>query len=603
MAARKRKDADNSSSSNFTKRAKLSSFNYREWSASDVCKFLVSKGFKDVAQVFRRHDIVGSVLSDITEERLQTLGVEKMGRRLQLVHLFQELCSSGSCHLKVFNDPIHGHIELHPLCIRIIDTPQFQRLRDIKQLGACYLVFPGAAHNRFEHSIGVCYLAGQLAKRLQERQPELQISEVDILCVQIAGLCHDLGHGPFSHMFDQLFIPLVRPDAQWKHENASVEMFDYLIEDNELLEIFSDHGLTQTDITFIKEQIAGPLQGMNNKEEWPYKGRDKEKSFLYEIVANKRNGIDVDKWDYFARDCHNLGIRNNFDYRRFQQFARVIKVDDQFQICCREKEVGNLYDMFHTRNTLHRRAYQHKVNKIIESMIVEALVKADDHIKFPGKNGKYFKMSECIDDMQAYCQLTDYVLHRILQTTEPELEESRSLLMKVKCRKLYKCIGQTQPPTDVCLAQDDVSGFKEEIAAISHEIDTGGEHISPDRLVAHVVNLNYGMGHENPIDHVRFYSKDNPDQAMKVRKNEVSQMLPEKFAEQHLRVYSKDKDPRKLEVAILCFQEWCEKKGFTKPKAGNAIPELTPLKLTAEQREESVFPVERSDKSRGRLSF
>ena len=56
--------------------------------------------------------------------------------------------------VQVFNDPIHGHIELHPLMVKIIDTPQFQRLRYIKQLGGCYWVFPGAAHNRFEHSIG-----------------------------------------------------------------------------------------------------------------------------------------------------------------------------------------------------------------------------------------------------------------------------------------------------------------------------------------------------------------------------------------------------------------------------------------------------------------
>jgi len=58
---------------------------------------------------------------------------------------------------KVFNDPIHGHIEMHPLCIRIIDTPQFQRLRYLKQLGASYYVFPGASHNRFEHCLGYMY--------------------------------------------------------------------------------------------------------------------------------------------------------------------------------------------------------------------------------------------------------------------------------------------------------------------------------------------------------------------------------------------------------------------------------------------------------------
>nr|XP_029132118.1 deoxynucleoside triphosphate triphosphohydrolase SAMHD1-like isoform X2 [Labrus bergylta] len=75
---------------------------------------------------------------------------------------------------KVFNDPIHGSIELHPLLIKIIDTPQFQRLRFIKQLGGVYFVYPGASHNRFEHSIGVGYLAGKLAEALRSRQPELK---------------------------------------------------------------------------------------------------------------------------------------------------------------------------------------------------------------------------------------------------------------------------------------------------------------------------------------------------------------------------------------------------------------------------------------------
>ncbi|XP_065817370.1 deoxynucleoside triphosphate triphosphohydrolase SAMHD1-like [Labrus bergylta] len=94
---------------------------------------------------------------------------------------------------KVFNDPIHGSIELHPLLIKIIDTPQFQRLRFIKQLGGVYFVYPGASHNRFEHSIGVGYLAGKLAEALRSRRPELNITDRDVLCVQIAGLCHDLG--------------------------------------------------------------------------------------------------------------------------------------------------------------------------------------------------------------------------------------------------------------------------------------------------------------------------------------------------------------------------------------------------------------------------
>eukprot|EP00057_Strongylocentrotus_purpuratus_P021821 XP_011676295.1 PREDICTED: deoxynucleoside triphosphate triphosphohydrolase SAMHD1-like [Strongylocentrotus purpuratus] len=141
-----------------------------------------------------------------------------MGKRLSVVKIINTLTriSPQSLKTKVFNDSVHGHIDFDPLLIEIIDTPQFQRLRFIKQLGCCYFVFPGAAHNRFEHSLGVCYLAGMLVRSLQRKQPELEITNEDILCVQIAGLCHDLGHGPFSHLFDKLFIPAVKPDFEHK---------------------------------------------------------------------------------------------------------------------------------------------------------------------------------------------------------------------------------------------------------------------------------------------------------------------------------------------------------------------------------------------------
>lgn len=69
--------------------------------------------------------------------------------------------------VKILNDPIHGHMELPSYCVEMIDTPQFQRLRDLKQLGTTYFIFPGASHNRFEHSIGVSHLANTLMNRFK----------------------------------------------------------------------------------------------------------------------------------------------------------------------------------------------------------------------------------------------------------------------------------------------------------------------------------------------------------------------------------------------------------------------------------------------------
>ena len=103
-------------------------------------------------------------------------------------------------------DPVHGHIELPKYLMRIINTRQFQRLRNLMQLGVSSYVFPTGTHKRFEHSIGTSYLALKVAKKLKKKQPELGITERDVQCVAIAGLCHDLGHGPYSHLFDGPFL-------------------------------------------------------------------------------------------------------------------------------------------------------------------------------------------------------------------------------------------------------------------------------------------------------------------------------------------------------------------------------------------------------------
>ncbi|XP_042264857.1 deoxynucleoside triphosphate triphosphohydrolase SAMHD1-like [Thunnus maccoyii] len=342
---------------------------YRQLGVEETCQFLREEGLAEWEDKFREHKITGTRLGNITADDLEEMGIERRGDRLRIWHIIKIKLWKISDQSKVFNDSIHGHIKLHPLLVKIIDTPQFQRLRNIKQLGGGYFVFPGASHNRFEHSIGVAYLAGRLLQNLKTEQEELDIDDRDILCVQIAGLCHDLGHGPFSHLFDGMFIPKVRPDP-WKHETASLQMFDYLVYDNGLEPVMKHYGLKlPEDQTFIREMIAGHQEtNAAQGQKWLYKGRPEDKSFLYEIVANKRNGIDVDKFDYFARDCHHLGIQNNFDHQRFIIFARVCDVDGQKHICVRDKEVGNLYDMFYTRISLHRRAYQHRVNKIIEAM-------------------------------------------------------------------------------------------------------------------------------------------------------------------------------------------------------------------------------------------
>ncbi|KAL7864489.1 hypothetical protein AOLI_G00159090 [Acnodon oligacanthus] len=474
---------------------------------------------------------------------------------------------------KVFNDPIHGHIELHPLLVHIIDTPQFQRLRHIKQLGGAYLVFPGASHNRFEHSVGVGHLAGCLIRTLNERQPELGINNQDILCVEIAGLCHDLGHGPFSHLFDGEFIPEVRPEVKWKHENASVEMFDHLVKVNNLKPEMEKYGLTTNDLTFIKEQIKGPQDDTASGSKGQYKGRSEEKHFLYEIVSNKKNGIDVDKWDYFARDCYYLGMQSIFDHQRFLKFAQVCEVDGRKHICSRDKEVRNLYDMFYMRHCLHCKAYQHRVVNIIENMITEALVKADPYIEIEGSEGKMFKMSDAIEDMEAYTKLTDHVFEQILYSSNPNLTEAKTILQKIIYRRLYKCVGQTKSETHLEASLKKLKEYSRELAEAKQS--ASDVDLKSEDFVVSVVQLNYGCKDKNPIDEVHFYSKKNPTIPMKINKNQVSKMLPERFDDQLIRVYCKKTDKKSLEAAKEHFLLWCSERKFFKPLEGDVMaPEL-----------------------------
>uniref|UniRef100_A0A8C2UAS4 Deoxynucleoside triphosphate triphosphohydrolase SAMHD1 n=1 Tax=Coturnix japonica TaxID=93934 RepID=A0A8C2UAS4_COTJA len=500
----------------------------------------------------------------------------------------------------VFNDPVHGHIEIHPLLVRIIDTPQFQRLRYIKQLGGTYFVFPGASHNRFEHSLGVGYLAGCLVRELKERQPELDITQRDILCVEIAGLCHDLGHGPFSHMFDGRFIPLAREGLKWKHETASVEMFAHLIASNKLEEVMESYGLIlEEDMVFIKEQIGGPID-----ETWPYRGRPKEKSFLYEIVANKKNGIDVDKWDYFARDCHHLGIQNNFDYRRFIKFTRVCEAGNQKHICTRDKEVGNLYDMFHTRNCLHRRAYQHKVGNIIEIMITEAFQKADRFFQIEGSKGKLYRISTAMEDMEAYTKLTDNIYLEILHSSRPELREAREILHKIERRELYKFLGETQPEEQCEIPKDEYDGLAGDIANSKPEKDPPNVELKAEDFIVDVVNMDYGMKDQNPIDNVLFYCKADPSKAIKISKEQVSRLLPGTFSEQVIRVYCKSQDPVIVSAAKQYFVQWCIKRNFTKPQDGDVVaPHLTPLKQSWNNRSRDECKTASEPSCKQKLSF
>ena len=116
---------------------------------------------------------------------------------------------------KIINDPVYGFIDIpYPLVYEIIEHPYFQRLRRIKQLGLTHLVYPGAQHTRFQHSLGALHLMTSAIEVL--RQKGIDISHEEAKAVSVAILLHDIGHGPFSHALEQSLIEGIR------HEDISI---------------------------------------------------------------------------------------------------------------------------------------------------------------------------------------------------------------------------------------------------------------------------------------------------------------------------------------------------------------------------------------------
>ncbi|XP_071176964.1 deoxynucleoside triphosphate triphosphohydrolase SAMHD1-like [Mytilus edulis] len=486
---------------------------------------------------------------------------------------------------KIFNDSIHGTITLHPLLIKIIDTPQFQRLRNIKQLGGCYFVYPSASHNRFEHSIGTCFLASKLAHQLRARLEEdkmdlkkdkklsndmkekylkkfeeATMTDNDILCIEIAGLCHDIGHGPFSHLFDRLFNKAIhkkhKTTKEWEHEDVSGDMLDYLFENNpDVRHEFEKTIIEKTIIektiieeTIIEKTIICDFEWYKNFIKDLIKGKPSSpkkknaRSYMYEIVANKRNEIDVDKMDYFARDCHGLGMKSNFDHLRFISQCRVMFLErsdnpDESTIAVRDKEEYNLYELFQTRIGLFRSAYYHRVNKAIELMLTDALVLANDHLPIPtdkSLSGKTVKMSEAYQDMSAYEKLTDSIVDVILMSTNEKLTEAKTLIKRIYKRQLYKCVGSTAPKQE--LTNDNINKIEEKLKENGfHEEDFRVQKLS----------FNCGKGLDNPIEYVYFYEKDGDNyyECYKGKDSkETSMLLPSTFQEDFAFIYSTSMD-------------------------------------------------------------
>ncbi|BFG26859.1 deoxynucleoside triphosphate triphosphohydrolase SAMHD1 homolog [Prunus yedoensis var. nudiflora] len=433
--------------------------------------------------------------------------------------------SLGSSHdvriSKHVHDNVHGNIYLDPLSLKFIDTEEFQRLRDLKQLGVTHLVYPGGVHSRFEHSLGVYWLAGEAVQKLKNYQgSDLDIDRFDLQTVKIAGLLHDVGHGPFSHLFEREFLPQVRSGFHWSHEDMSVKMVDHIVNQHHI-------DIDPEMIKRVKEMILG-------SSEFAMPRSSREKRFLYEIVANGRNGIDVDKFDYIVRDCRACGLGCNFEFQRLMETMRVM--DDE--ICYRAKDYLTVHKLFATRADLYRTVYTHPKVKAIELMVVDALVKAND----------YLDIASHIEDPSQYWKLDDTIIRTIETAPNEELKEARDLILRIRRRNLYQFCNEYAVP------KDKMENFKNVTAQDIVCSQKNGVTLKEEDVAVCNVRIDLTRGRHSPLESINFFQDYDSEEKFTIREDHVSHLLPTSYQDMIVRVYSKK--PELVEAISVAFENF-----------------------------------------------
>lgn len=288
-------------------------------------------------------------------------------------------------------DPVHGYVYITEQEKEIIDSYPVQRLHRLRQLPGSEYVYPGANHTRFEHSIGVMYLASRAAENSGISQ---YISEDEAKLVKIAGLLHDVGHGPFSHVFEQV----LEKELGKTHEDLTT----WIIENSELKEILRTNGYNPQEVGKL---AVGRLSRPR-------------KAFLDQIISS---AVDVDKQDFIVRDTHHTGAEYGF-----VDISRLIHALDVLDgnLAVDLGALSALESLIIARMESFRSIYFHRVGRAAQIMLAMAMEKANSELGFTG-----FKTPN------EYLAMDDYTTWTALKNCK----KSNTIIRDLENRRLLKC--------------------------------------------------------------------------------------------------------------------------------------------------------------------
>ena len=292
-----------------------------------------------------------------------------------------------------FRDPIHGFISVTEGELKIINSAPFQRLRNIHQLATTSLVYHGAEHTRFGHSLGVMHLTSRVFDSVVEKNPLLFSDDAEenkkkIIwyrqILRLIGLTHDLGHAPFSHASEELF------ENGREHEDYTKQ----IICNTEIAEFINEIGAT------IKAEL-GESYDITPELIWLiYEGKDvtSEQFIMPDFLFLKGfmdGELDCEKMDYLLRDAHYCGVTyGKYDLNRFVSTLTAYKSDNRIQLAIERGGIQALEEFVLARYFMFIQVYFHKTRRFLDKSLVCSLKEILPNGKYPVDTTEYLSWND-----------------------------------------------------------------------------------------------------------------------------------------------------------------------------------------------------------------
>jgi uncharacterized protein len=291
-------------------------------------------------------------------------------------------------------DPVHQYIRFSDVERELVDTPIFQRLRRIRQLAGAHLVYPSAQHSRFEHSLGTMHVAGYAGETLLTKG---YLDNEDLVQeLRLAALLHDIGHGPFSHLFEEV----LEARCKTSHEDMGRKIISY----SEVSDIVRKYGYNSSDICKLSF-------GESNVK------------FFNEIIAG---GLSADSMDYLSRDGFFTGVEyGKIDYHRLISSFEIVS---DGHLAINRSALYSFESMLISRYEMFKAVYFHKTVRSAEVMLLHSMTLADE------------EMGLTDTSLKNYLDLTDEATLERICSLKNGNEIAVKLAIDYKSRKLLKCV-------------------------------------------------------------------------------------------------------------------------------------------------------------------